>query len=118
MACTTGGIPADSAAAAMDGMVAMGMGSPSPTRPETADGLAAPDGTSDEPCEAPAPYDNCGDTTSSGACSAMTMCVPPALGADRTVISPFSPLRRNSLGERVIAPPARPTAPDHPPPRA
>lgn len=114
-ACATDEVRGGSAMTAMDDMAAMGMGSAD--QAQTEDSSAA-DGTPEQPCGAPVPGDDCGDPGSSEACTAMTSCALPALSVDRTAFAERSPSHQDTPSGRVIPPPSRSTAPDHPPPRA
>ena len=114
-ACTTDEVGGSTAMAAMDDMAAMGMGSPGRTQ---TDALGASEGTPEQPCGAPVRSGDCGGSNSSEACTAMTSCAPPALGVAFTPIAQPAPLHQDAPRERVIPPPSRQTAPDHPPPRA
>ena len=114
-ACTTDEVGGSPASAAMDDMAAMGMGSPGGTQ---TDAIGAPEGTPEQPCGAPARNQDCGGSSSSEACTAMTSCAPPALAVAFPPGAQPAPSHQTAPRERVIPPPSRPTAPDHPPPRA
>ena len=114
-ACTTGEVGGSPAMAAMDDMAAMGMGSPGGA--ET-DALGAPVEIPEQPCGAPARNQDCGGSSTSETCTAMTSCAPPVLGATCTPVAQRAPSRQDAPRERVIPLLLRPTAPDHPPPRA
>ena len=101
--------------AAMDDMAAMGMG---PADQAQTGDLAASDGTPGQPCGAPARSEGCDDSNSSEACAAMTSCAPPALGVDLTTVAQATLSHQDAPPGPIIPPPSRPTAPDHPPPRA
>lgn len=117
-ACTTDEIGGSPAMAAMDDMVAMGMGSPDLTQAQATDTFGTPEPTPEKPCGAPARSQDCGGSSSSEACTAMTSCASPPLGAVYTPIAQPAPSHHDAPRERVIPPPSRQTAPDHPPPRA
>ncbi len=117
-ACTTDEIGGSPAMAAMDDMVAMGMGSPGLTQTEATVALGALDETPEQPCSAPARSQDCGGSSSSEACTAMTSCAQPALGVAFTPIAQAAQSHHDAPRERVNPPPPRPTAPDDPPPRA
>lgn len=117
-ACTISGIGGGSTMAAMDDMAAMGMGAPDLTQTRAGDAPRDSEATPDDPCGAPARADECGDANSSETCTAMTSCAPPALSVDRTAFAQPSLSHQDTPSRRVIPPPSRPTAPDHPPPRA
>ena len=113
LACTTDEI-GGSAMAAMDDMAAMGMESADRGETDAPEALGAP---RERPCGAPSRSEDCG-ANSGEACTAMTSCAPTALAVSLTAVAPPSPLRQAARAGAIIPPPARPTAPDHPPPRA
>ena len=100
------------------GRSAMGMGSPDLTQTKATATLGTPEATPEQPCGAPARSQDCSGSSSSEACTAMTSCAPTALGVDYTPIAQLAPSRQDAPKGRVIPPPSRQTAPDHPPPRA
>ena len=116
-ACATDEVGGSSAIAAMDDVAPMSMGLPDISQTQETTALGAPEATPEPPCGVPAHSEDCRGSSSSEACTAMTSCAPPALGVALTPIAQPVPSRRNAPPECVTPPPARPTAPDHPPPR-
>ena len=105
-------------AIAMDDMAGMDMGVASVTQGRATDPTGDSPATPALPCGTPVSDQNCGDPGSDEACSAMTTCTPPALVVASSSLSAFSSSADGAAATPTIAPPARPTAPDHPPPRA
>ena len=102
----------------MDEMAGMDMGRGSGTQDRATDLTGDSPATAGQPCGAPESDRNCGDPSSDQACSAMSTCTPPALDVAPSALSAFSSSADGAAATPTIAPPARPSAPDHPPPRA
>lgn len=117
-ACAVDRIDSGSTMTAMDDMASMGMGATDPPQTQANDALGDSEAAPEQPCGAPAGGEDCGGPNSSGACTAMTTCAPPALGVDRTAFAQPAPSRQDASRARVIPPRSRGTAPDYPPPRA
>src|SRR5688500_14904838 len=108
-------IASERAPATMDEMAGMDMGLGSGTQGRATATIGDSGPTPGQPCGTPVSDPNCADPGSDQRCSAMTTCTPPALVVAPSPLPAFTSSAEGAAATPTIAPPARPTAPDHPP---